>query len=171
MRSSEFGKSSERASIISEKKLPKSFLVASAHKASSRPSFRQIASIRHGKSGNGAVFGNAALFLLKVAALETVRRFSKANCPFAWRGLQALQVLCFPPFKWIQRFAPFKGLVKGMQVCFWRLVECFAISVHFMCFVSIANNVDKYIRSSELQFLIIGPCEIFASMRFTESLG
>lgn len=116
MRSSEFGKSSDRASIISEKKLPKSFLVASAHKASSQPSFRRIASIRPGKSVNGAVFGNAALFLLKLAALETVRRFSKAKCPFAWRGLQALQVLCFPPFKWIQRFAPFKGLVKGMQM-------------------------------------------------------
>lgn len=124
MHSSEFGKSSERASIISENKLSKSksYLVASTHKASSQP-FRKIVSISHGKSGNGAFFGNAALFLLKVAALETVRRFSKAKCPFAWRGLQALQVLCYPPFKWIQRFAPFKGLVKGMQVCAWRLME------------------------------------------------
>lgn len=147
MHSSEFGKSSERASIISENKLSKSksYLVASTHKASSQP-FRKIVSISHGKSGNGAFFGNAALFLLKVAALETVRRFSKAKCPFAWRGLQALQVLCYPPFKWIQRFAPFKGLVKGMQVCAWRLMEfcCYCLYCMHCINHSTAENMDKY---------------------------
>lgn len=59
---------------------------------------------------------NVATFLLKVAALETTRRLSRAKCPFAWRSLQAFQILCYPPFKWIQRWAPFKGLVQGMQM-------------------------------------------------------
>ncbi|KAL6275899.1 hypothetical protein ACE6H2_019500 [Prunus campanulata] len=79
---------------------------------------RPNASLQHINSfriGNGAA-SQVALFLLKMAALETVRRFSKAKCPWAWRGFQALQFLCYPPFKWFQRFAPFKALVNGMQV-------------------------------------------------------
>lgn len=64
-----------------------------------------------------------------------------------------------------------QGFGQGHAGLFLEISGVFTFSVHFMCFVSIANNVDKYIRSSELQFLIIGPCEIFASMRFTESLG
>ncbi|XP_047179721.1 uncharacterized protein LOC124846495 [Vigna umbellata] len=63
-----------------------------------------------------SVVGRITIFLLKVAALEIIRRFSKSRCPCVWRGLQALQILCYPPFKWIQRWAPFKGLVDNMQV-------------------------------------------------------
>ncbi|KAF5770870.1 putative CRAL-TRIO lipid binding domain-containing protein [Helianthus annuus] len=59
--------------------------------------------------------GDIGVFLLTTAALEIVRRFSSAHCPFIWRGIQALQILCCPPFKWIQKWAPFTGLVKGMQ--------------------------------------------------------
>ncbi|KAI3814367.1 hypothetical protein L1987_19120 [Smallanthus sonchifolius] len=59
--------------------------------------------------------GDIGVFLLTTAALEIVRRFSSDHCPFIWRGLQALQVLCCPPFKWIQKWAPFTSLVKGMQ--------------------------------------------------------
>ncbi|KAK9169921.1 hypothetical protein Syun_002061 [Stephania yunnanensis] len=59
--------------------------------------------------------GHITFFLLKLAALEIIRRCSMAKCPFAWRGLQALQVFCFPPFKWLQRWAPFKVLVRSMQ--------------------------------------------------------
>lgn len=62
--------------------------------------------------------GDIGAFLLTTATLEIVRRFSSAHCPFIWRGLQALQILCCPPFKWIQKWAPFTGLVKGMQVGF-----------------------------------------------------
>ncbi|KAL8208581.1 hypothetical protein R6Q57_007993 [Mikania cordata] len=56
-----------------------------------------------------------ALFLLKVGALETVRRLSKSRCPFVWSGLQALQVFCYPPLKWLQRWNPFRNLIKGAQ--------------------------------------------------------
>ncbi|KAJ0558355.1 putative CRAL-TRIO lipid binding domain-containing protein [Helianthus annuus] len=60
--------------------------------------------------------GDIGVFLLKTAALEIVRRFSSVHCPLIWRGLQALQIFCCPPFKWIQKWAPFTSLVKGMQV-------------------------------------------------------
>ncbi|KAH9612463.1 hypothetical protein KSS87_022917, partial [Heliosperma pusillum] len=62
------------------------------------------------------VAGDVTFFVLKVVALETARRISKSKCPFAWRSLQACQMLCYPPFKWVQRWAPFKSLVQGMQM-------------------------------------------------------
>jgi len=88
--------------------------VASAPKAFSEESLSRLASRDHMVKG---VAGNVALFLLKVAALETTRRVSQAKCPVAWRSLQAFQMLCYPPLKWVRRWAPFKGLVQGMQVC------------------------------------------------------
>lgn len=60
--------------------------------------------------------GDIGIFLLTTAALEIVRRLSSAHCLFVWRGLQALQILSFPPFKWIKKWAPFSSLIKGMQV-------------------------------------------------------
>lgn len=61
--------------------------------------------------------GQIVFFFLKVAALETVRRFSRAQCPFVWKAIQSLQILCFPPFKWICRWTPFGMFVEGVQVC------------------------------------------------------
>ncbi|XP_022148409.1 uncharacterized protein LOC111017064 [Momordica charantia] len=90
-------------------------IVASRSKAFSKNAIRSVASLSQSRIASGAV-GQVTFFLLKVVALETVRRLSKSRCPFAWRGLQALQVLCYPPFKWIQRWTPFRGLVKGMQI-------------------------------------------------------
>ncbi|KAG2673519.1 hypothetical protein I3760_13G095500 [Carya illinoinensis] len=115
LNSSRLSRGSEATSVTTAKKVSKTSLVASCPKAPSLNTFSHIALGSHGIFSRGAV-GHAALFLLKVAALETLRRFSKAKCPFAWRGLQTLQMLCYPPFKWIQRWAPFKGLVEGMQV-------------------------------------------------------
>jgi hypothetical protein len=60
--------------------------------------------------------GQVASFLVKVIALEVVRRISKAKCPFVWNSIQALQVLGYPPFRWIQRWAPLKFVVQGIQV-------------------------------------------------------
>ncbi|KAJ6984373.1 hypothetical protein D5086_017697 [Populus alba] len=87
-------------------------IIASSLKACPQSAYKHIVSSRH---GTGPV-GQVAIFLLKVAALETVRRVSRCKCPHVWNGLQALQLLCYPPFKWIQRWAPFKGLVKGVQM-------------------------------------------------------
>lgn len=122
LNSSRLSRGSEATSVTTAKKVSKTSLVASCPKAPSLNTFSHIALGSHGIFSRGAV-GHAALFLLKVAALETLRRFSKAKCPFAWRGLQTLQMLCYPPFKWIQRWAPFKGLVEGMQVCFYKFMK------------------------------------------------
>jgi len=93
-------------------------IIASSLKACPLSAYKHIVSSRH---GTGPV-GQVAIFLLKVAALETVRRVSRCKCPHVWNGLQALQLLCYPPFKWIQRWAPFKGLVKGVQVVSYSLL-------------------------------------------------
>ncbi|KAI4986084.1 hypothetical protein ZWY2020_018714 [Hordeum vulgare] len=58
---------------------------------------------------------HVASFLVKVIALEVVRRISKAKCPFVWNSIQALQVLGYPPFRWIQRWAPLKFVMQGIQ--------------------------------------------------------
>lgn len=100
---------------ITNKRVSKRSLAVTALEAFPKNTFRHIESLKFGKFGKKTA-GRVALFLLEVAALELVRRFSKAKCPFAWRGLQALQLVCYPPFKWIQRWAPFNGLVKGMQM-------------------------------------------------------
>lgn len=89
--------------------------IASGSKPFAHQPLKRISLLDCGKVGRGAG-GQIALFLLKVAALESVRRISKSKCPPVWSGLQALQVVCYPPFKWIQRWNPFGILVKGMQV-------------------------------------------------------
>jgi hypothetical protein len=73
-----------------------------------------IFSLGQNKSGTD-ILCDGAMFLLKVAALETVRRVSNAKCPFVWRGIQALQLLCLPPLKWIQRWVPLTGLINGLE--------------------------------------------------------
>ncbi|KAK6926942.1 CRAL-TRIO lipid binding domain, partial [Dillenia turbinata] len=91
-------------------------IVATGSNPLSPKSFRHVASLDSHKMGRAAA-GHVALFLLKLAGLEMVRRFSTSKCPFVWRGLQALQVLCYPPVKWIQNWPLFRGLVKGAQAC------------------------------------------------------
>lgn len=96
------------------RKVRKGCLVASIPEEFSKKS-SQCASLM--KLGVGhPVVGEIGLFLLTTAALEFVRRFSNAKCPFVWKGLQALQILCNLPFNWIQRWTPYKGLVENMQV-------------------------------------------------------
>ncbi|KAI7983151.1 hypothetical protein LOK49_LG15G01436 [Camellia lanceoleosa] len=107
-------KNCELTSVINNNKVSKSCLVASSPKSFSQKATQHVVSFNPIRMGRGTA-GDAALFLLKVAALETVRRFSRAKCPFLWHGIQVLQVLCYPPLKWIQRWAPFKGLVNNMQ--------------------------------------------------------
>ncbi|TVU44384.1 hypothetical protein EJB05_03821 [Eragrostis curvula] len=64
---------------------------------------------------SGDSLGHVASFLVKVIALDIVRRVSKARCPFIWNSVQALQILVYPPFSWIQRWAPLKFVVQGIQ--------------------------------------------------------
>ncbi|KAL3523796.1 hypothetical protein ACH5RR_016630 [Cinchona calisaya] len=99
------------ARTICCKKQSITYLACSASKVLSQKALKCITSVKQQMQGSG-VAGNILVFLVTTAALEVVRRFSRAKCPFIWRALQALQVLCYPPFKWLQRWHPFKGLVK-----------------------------------------------------------
>lgn len=76
---------------------------------------RRFDLIKFGKQRRGSG-SHLVLFLVKVVALEAVRRISRSKCPFVWSGLQALQVVCYPPLKWMQRWNPFRVLVEGMQM-------------------------------------------------------
>lgn len=102
-------KTSDMAILSSNRKMPKKYLVAS------RKSFGGVVLMKNSRITKN-VANDAAMFLLKVGALEMVRRLSTVKCPFVWSGIQALQVLCCPPLKWIERWTPFKGLVIGMQM-------------------------------------------------------
>ncbi|KAK1299090.1 hypothetical protein QJS10_CPB14g01507 [Acorus calamus] len=97
----------------SSKKTSNGSLVASIPKIISLRPLQRIGPLK--PFIKGIPSGQVVVFVLKVAVLEVVRRFSRARCPFVWQCLQALQVFSYPPFKWIERWAPFKYLIKGMQ--------------------------------------------------------
>jgi hypothetical protein len=90
-------------------------LVASPAKAISPKCVNRIVPSKQLILGGGSI-GHVASFLIKVVALEAVRRVSKTRCPFIWNSVQALQILVYPPFSWIQRWAPLGFLVQGIQV-------------------------------------------------------
>ncbi|CAN4105939.1 unnamed protein product [Withania somnifera] len=90
------------ARIISKEKLPKICLVASATKHFSAKTLRCIIKVKQIVQTSGA------------AGDVVFRRLSKVRCPFIWHGLQALHVLCYPPLKWIQNWAPLKPLVRQL---------------------------------------------------------
>ncbi|KAI3793354.1 hypothetical protein L1987_35971 [Smallanthus sonchifolius] len=99
--------------ITATQNLPKSRLFGLVANTYTKKTIKCVTSVKVNLVATGA--GDIGVFILTTAALEIVRRFSSAHCPFIWRGLQALQILCCPPFKWIQKWAPFTSLVKGMQ--------------------------------------------------------
>ncbi|KAG0465157.1 hypothetical protein HPP92_019321 [Vanilla planifolia] len=49
-------------------------------------------------------------------ALETVRRFSEVKVSSLWKVVQAFQIFCYPPFKWLQRWGPLRIIVRGAQI-------------------------------------------------------
>lgn len=110
------GRNSAATNVITSKKVSGKHLTASSPKSFAHEPIQKLARLHRGKIGSGTP-GHVAVFLLKIAALEAVRRFSRARYPFIWSGLQALQVFCYPPLKWVQRWYPFRFLVKGMKVC------------------------------------------------------
>ncbi|PHU15947.1 hypothetical protein BC332_17152 [Capsicum chinense] len=107
------GTKSTVTTAIATKNEAKQHIISSG--SNSFANVRQIDLIKYGKQRKGS--GNQlVLFLVKVAALEAVRRISRSKCPLVWSGLQALQIVCYPPIKWIQRWNPFRVLIEGMQI-------------------------------------------------------
>ncbi|KAL2518460.1 SEC14 cytosolic factor family protein/phosphoglyceride transfer family protein [Abeliophyllum distichum] len=106
---------SDVTNIVTSKNASKRCSITSGSTPFVRHPLRPIILSKDWKIGKVSA-GQAASFLIKTLALETMRRFSKARCPFLWTGLQALQVLCYPPFKWLQFWNPFGFVIKGMQM-------------------------------------------------------
>lgn len=75
--------------------------------------------------------GQFVFFLLKVAALEVVRRISEAKFPVLWRGIQGIELLKCPPFSWLQRWTPFRLLAKSTEE-FSRPVLFLSIATTFL---------------------------------------
>lgn len=113
--------------VISLKKQSISCLGASASKGFSQTTFKCFTAVKQRIQGNATACG-IVVFLLKTAALEVVRRFSRSRCTFIWNALQALQIFSYPPFKWIERWGLFKGFIKHTKVV------CAALYVTFVNF-------------------------------------
>ncbi|KAI3750038.1 hypothetical protein L2E82_20662 [Cichorium intybus] len=110
---------------------------------------------------------NIAFFLLKVGALETVRRLSKTWCPFLWSSLQALQMLYFPPFKWLEKWDPFKNLIKGVQI-FSRPFLVLSIATAFTD-QSVSENVIS--DDNETSLTTTSECPPFPELPPTQSIN
>lgn len=91
---------------ISSRKLAQSWLATPVPKISDQLNCGWLA------RGN---CGQIMPFLLKVAALEIVRRLSRSKCPLVWQVVQAFQLIAYPPLKWIGRWKPFRNLITGVQ--------------------------------------------------------
>lgn len=101
--------------LISREKVFGIRLVSSRFKSFTRESVEKLVTLNGGKFGSGT-FGHVAVFLVKVAVLDAVRKLSKSKYPFIWSGLQALQVISYSPFNWMQRWVPFRVLADGMKM-------------------------------------------------------
>lgn len=128
-------KNMEMPSNVTSRRTSKQCLVVSVQK-NIQKALKPLVSMKHGRLG-GVSPDQIVFFLLKVAALDLVRRLSLARCPFIWKCLQASQILCYPPFGWIQRWAPLKILVKGMQVCSFISVSGVELKIHIFLFSAI----------------------------------
>uniref|UniRef100_A0A1D1XPE3 SEC14 cytosolic factor n=1 Tax=Anthurium amnicola TaxID=1678845 RepID=A0A1D1XPE3_9ARAE len=107
-------KNSKTSTNFTNKIWTKCSMVASSPRLLSEKMVKRMVPLKHlGKEGGTS--RGILWFLVKVAALEGVRRFSKVKCPLIWKVLQGLQILSYSPFKLLQRWAPIKNLVKGMQ--------------------------------------------------------
>ncbi|KAF8094924.1 hypothetical protein N665_0348s0007 [Sinapis alba] len=109
-------RSSRNSVMAAGKEFPKRSLVAAIPRAFQQTIYKNVSFASNGGFVGSGTLQNAAVFLLKVAVLEVVRRASKAKCPPLWNTLQALQCFCYPPLKWFQRWAPFRDLIKAMQM-------------------------------------------------------
>ncbi|KAL2545529.1 SEC14 cytosolic factor family protein/phosphoglyceride transfer family protein [Forsythia ovata] len=144
---------SDVTNIVTSKNAPKRCSITSGSTSFVRHPLRPIILSKDWKIGKGSA-GQAASFLIKTLALETMRRFSKARCPFLWTGLQALQVLCYPPFKWLQFWSPFGFVIKGMQMLSRPLLVlsiATAISNCSDCSNFILDDTENSQNTSDLQ--------------------
>jgi hypothetical protein len=83
----------------------------------------------NGGGGGKDVSSQFLMFLVKLAALEMVRRSSMAICRPIWWGLQALSLIQAPPFNWLQRWTQIHILAQATQVLFLTSSNLQAFSI------------------------------------------
>ncbi|MCO5598281.1 hypothetical protein L7F22_052373 [Adiantum nelumboides] len=59
--------------------------------------------------------GKLLAFVIKVVALEIVRRHTHTRFPLVWGCIQSLPLLQLPPFSWLQQWVPLNNLLIGSQ--------------------------------------------------------
>ena len=101
---------------MEEKKGYKGNLVVLGPKELPKSSFRQITVIRNRRDVKDAT-GHAAIFLLKVAALETIRKVSKANCPFYGAVYRLCKLYAICPLNLFRNGLPLRVWLKECIVC------------------------------------------------------
>ena len=129
-------------SMAPNKNMPTIRITTSSQGTILPKAFNHIAPLKSLRLGQGPS-SEVVWFLIKVAALEGVRRLSTPRFPFVWRAVQALQFLCYPPLKWIQRWTPFKILVHSAQVCLFQFNSAWTtlgFMVILLCFMWLLDN-------------------------------
>ncbi|CAM6093373.1 unnamed protein product [Calypogeia fissa] len=99
--------------------------------------------VRITKASTGQFF----VFLLRVAALEAVRRVSiRIRCPQIWWGLQGISLLQAPPFNWFLRWAPLRHFVEGRQ-SFSKPLIILSLAT------AVSSAIDEYQQGSDSNVL------------------
>lgn len=117
-------------------------------------SLKRIGLMDHSVFGMGAAI-QIGQFLCKMAALEALRRFSKAHCPPIWRGIQALQIFCYHPFSWIQKWAPFKWLFGCLKM-FSKPVLALSVATPFFDQSADVEEILSSSHTSQMQIHVKG---------------
>lgn len=108
-------KISEVSTSLTNNKMKNCSLVAASSRPISEKMVKRMIPMKHLGLEEGPT-SRVLMFLLKVAALEVVRRVSEVKCPLVWKVLQGFQFLGYLPLKWLQRWSPIRNMARLMQV-------------------------------------------------------
>ncbi|XP_078428978.1 SEC14 cytosolic factor family protein / phosphoglyceride transfer family protein [Wolffia australiana] len=113
-------------------------LVASSPRPIKEMVINRIVPLKHIGLHGGGPTSRLLLFLLKVAALELVRRVSEVKCPLAWKILQGLQVIGYLPQRWLHWLSPMRKVARFMQIISRPLL-----------FLSVTTSVSEILENSK----------------------
>lgn len=109
-----FLKKKQASEIPASEKMHKKRVVFSSQDVNPQKTLKHMVSLKSLRLSRDHS-GELLSFVIKVAALEAVRRFSNKKCPILWKFVQAFQVLSYPPLKWLQRWGPLRLIIRGAQ--------------------------------------------------------
>lgn len=138
------------------------FSLVSLRNTVARNAVEPVASLkraRFSKRSSGKLLG----FVLKIAAVELVRRGSLAFCPQLWRGIQGFSLLQLPPLAWLHHWVPLPSfLVRGSQV--------FSKPVLFLSLATTTTGRLDEMRAA-VDHTLVEEQSTFCDERMTEDIG